>query len=248
MVACFIDCLPSTAYCILLIYYSRMNHPHKSYLDEYKISIDKLVPLTPPEIREEALKYYKELSENNDSTAKQIHQALSLIGRKEFPYRKAYDELCAGDEEQRLQVLVYDRIDESVKKKVHSVVQHGVMLDDFVSSDMFEALEPEERLQIDQAILLAEDTLDHQCDERAHKKQQQYETLVENWKQESSRLQGLIDNLRAMGDQDQKWKGEIDSVCDRLEEGWSIVERDPSEEEVKKELEYWNTVLHETEE
>lgn len=225
-----------------------MTHPHQSFLDEFKISIDKLVPLTPPEITEEALKLHKELSENMDATAKQIHQALSLIGRKEYPYRKAYNELCAGDEEQRLQELVFDRIDENVKKKVHSVTQHGVMLDDFISSDMFEALEPEERLQIEQAILLAEDTLDHQCDERAHKKQQQYETLVENWAQESARLQGLIDGLRAMGDGDPKWKGEIDSICDRLEEGWSIVERDPSEEEIKKELEYWNTVLHETEE
>ncbi len=224
-----------------------MKHPHQSYLDEFKISIDKLVPLTPAEVKEQALALHKELSENMDATTKQIHQALSLIGRKEFPYRKAYNELCAGDEEQRLQKLVFDRIDEEVKKKVHAVVQHGVMLDDYISSDMFEQLEPEERLQIEQAILLAEDTLDHQCDERAQKKQQQYETLVEDWQKESARLQGLIDNLRAMGDEDDKWKGEIDSVCDRLEEGWSIVERDPSEEEVKKELEYWNTVLHETE-
>lgn len=225
-----------------------MTHPHQSYLDEFKIAIDKLVPLTPAEVKEEALKLHKELSENLDTGTKQIHQALSLIGRKEFPYRKAYHELCAGDEEQRLQQLVFERVDENVKKKVQAVTQHGVMLDDFVASDMFEDLKPEERLQIDQAILLAEDTLDHQCDERAHKRHQQYEELVDYWKQEAARLQGLIDNLRAMGDEDPKWRGEIDSVCDRLEEGWSIVERDPSEEEIKKELEYWNTVLHETEE
>jgi len=226
-----------------------MKHPHQAFLDEYKISIDKLVPLTPSEIKAEALKFHKELSEDVNSTSKQIHQALSLTGRKEYPYRKAYDELCAGDEEQRLQELVFDRIDEDVKKKVHAVTQHGVMIDDYISSDMFEEqLTPQERLQIEQAVLLAEDTLDHQCDERAHKKQLQYDTLVENQKLESSRLQGLIDGLRSMGDNDPKWKGEIDSVCDRLEEGWSIVERDPSEEEIKKELEYWNTVLNEVEE
>lgn len=225
-----------------------MTHPHQSYLDEFRISIDKLVPLTPLEIKDEAMKLYEELSANAQATLKQIHQALSLIGRKEFPYRKAYHELCAGDEEQRLQQLVFDRVDENVKKKVQAVIQHGVMLDDFVASDLFDELKPEERLQIEQAILLAEDTLDHQCDERAHKRQQQYDELVDHWKQEAARLQGLIDNLRAMGDEDPKWRGEIDSVCDRLEEGWSIVERDPSEEEIKKELEYWNTVLHESEE
>ncbi|MBU4314806.1 hypothetical protein KJ673_00170 [Patescibacteria group bacterium] len=226
-----------------------MTHPHQSFLDEFKISIDKLVPLTPPEIKEEALKIYKELSENLDADTKQIHQALSYVGRKELPYRKAYNELCAGDEEQRLQKLVLERLDDEVKKKMLAVTQHGVMLDDYVASDMFEEqLTPAERLQIEQAILLAEDTLDHQCDERAHKRQAQYDDLVDHWTKEAARLQGMIDNLRAMGDEDPKWTGEINSVADRLEEGWSIVEHDPSEEEIKKELEYWNTVLHETEE
>jgi hypothetical protein len=226
-----------------------MTHPHQSYLDEFKISIDKLVPLTPLEIKDEANKILKDLSNDVNADEKQIHQALTLIGRKEFPYRKAYQELCAGDEEQRLQKLVFERIDESVKSKITAVTEHGVMIDDFVASDMFEEqLTPQERLQVEQAILLAEDTLDHQCDERAHKRHAQYEDLVDRWTKEAARLQGLIDNLRAMGDEDPKWKGEIDSVCDRLEEGWSIVERDPSEEEIKKELEYWNTVLHETEE
>lgn len=225
-----------------------MNHPHQSYLDEFKISIDKMVPLTPPEIIEEANKLHTELSSNLDTTTKQIHQALTLVGRKEFPYRKAYHELCAGDEEKRLQQLVFDRIDESVTKKVQTYTNHGVMIDDYINSKMFEELTPEERLQIEQAVLLAEDTLDHQCDERAHKRQQQFEELVENWRKESDRLQGLIDGLRTMGAQDEKWKGEVDSICDRLEEGWSIVERDPQEEEIKKELEYWNTVLHETDE
>ncbi|EKD47276.1 MAG: hypothetical protein ACD_66C00138G0001, partial [uncultured bacterium] len=245
---CFI--LPPTLnFKLFTLYYNHMTHPHQSYLDEFKISMDKLVPLTPPEIAEEALKIHKELSEDINATEQQIHQALSLIGRKEFPYRKAYNELCAGDEEQRLQQLVMERIDEDVKKKLQDVTRHGVMLDDYVASSMFEdQLNPQERLQIEQAILLAEETLDHQCDERAHKRQAQYEELVDRWTKEATRLQSLINNLRAMGDEDPKWKGEVNSVCDRLEEGWSIVERDPSEEEVKKELEYWNTVLHETEE
>lgn len=226
-----------------------MLHPHQSFLDEFKISIEKLVPLTPPEIKQGALKLLGELSENLAVDEKQIHQALTYIGRKEFPYRKAYEELCAGDEEQRLQKLVFERIEEDVKNKLLAITQHGVMLDDYVASDMFETeLTAPERLQIEQAILLAEDTLDHQCDERAHKRHAQYEDLVDRWTKEATRLQGLIDNLRAMGDEDLKWKGEINSVCDRLEEGWSIVERDPSEEEIKKELEYWNTVLHDTEE
>ena len=51
-----------------------------------------------------------------------------------------------------------------------------------------------------------------------------------------------------MGEGDEKWEGEINSIANRLEEGWSVVERDPTEEEIVKELEYWNTVLHDIDE
>lgn len=225
-----------------------MPHPHQSFLDEFKIAIDELVPLTPPELIEEAKKLHKELSENQEATEKQIHQAVSLVGRKEFPYRKAYLEICAGDEEQRLQSEVFERLDEAVKKKIEDVVGSGVLLDDYVKSKLFEEqLTADERYQVEQAILLSEDVLDSQCDDRAHRRQQEYETLVKKWTDEASRLQGMIDQLRSMGSEDAKWAAEIGGVADRLEEGWSVVERDPEEEEIVKEIEYWNTVLHEDE-
>lgn len=226
-----------------------MPHPHQSFLDEFKISIDKLVPLTPKEVIDEAWKLHQELLADENATEKQIHQALSLVGRKEFPYRKAYEELCAGDEEQRLQKLVFERLDEKLAKKIQEMTQHGVILDEYVKSDLFEEqLDGDERYQVQQAILLADDVLDNQCDDRAKKRAEDYQKLVDKWTQEAARLQGMIDNLRQMGAGDPKWGPEINSVCNRLEEGWSIVEQDPSEEEIKKEIEYWTTVLTEDEE
>lgn len=226
-----------------------MPHPHQAFLDEFKIAIDKLVPLTPKEIIDEAHFLHKELTESEDATEKQIHQAVTLIGRKEYPYRKAYLEICAGDEEQRLQGQVFERLDDVVRKKIEDITKHGVMLDDFVRSKLFEEkLEPDERYQIENSILLAEEVLNSQCDDRAHKRKMEFEQLVEKWTKESNRLQGLIDSLRKMGEGDAKWMAEINGVADRLEEGWSVVERDPSEEEIKKEMEYWATVLHEGEE
>ncbi len=57
----------------------------------------------------------------------------------------------------------------------------------------------------------------------------------------------MIEQLKKLADKDEKWRTEIESVAERLEEGWSIVERDPREEEIVKELEYWNTVLNDIE-
>ena len=205
-----------------------------------------MVPLTPKEVVDEAKALHAELLANEDATEKQIHQALSVIGRKEYPYRKAYDELCAGDEEQRLQAAVFDRLEDDVKKKIQEMTSHGVILEEYVASPLFEEqLEGDERYQVEQAILLADEVLDNQCDDRAHKRKTDYETLVKKHTEEAEKLQGQINQLRAMAGEDPKWTAEIEGAAARLEEGWAITEKDPSEVEITKELEYWNTVLHE---
>ncbi len=226
-----------------------MGNPHEYLLQEYKISIDKLVPLTPQTIVDEAKKLYEELSKNPAVTEQQIRQALVLIGRKEFPYRKAYQELCATDEEQRLQVEVFKRLEPAIAEKVKKSTSHGVHVLDYVNSKLFEReLEATERYQVEQAILLAHDVLNKQCDERAQERQQNFSTLVDQWQKYADKLQQMIDQLRGLAERSPDNASEIIGKADQLEEGWSIVERDPSENEVKHELETWMAVLEESEE
>ncbi len=226
-----------------------MSHPHEYLLQEFKISIDKLVPLTPPVVLEEANKIYDELSANPGATEKQIKQALILIGRKEYPYRKAYVELCAQDEEKRLQAEILKRLDGTIAEKVKHMVDSGVHVQDYVNSKLFERdLEATERYQVEQAILLAHDVLNKQCDERAKERQQNFEDLVARWKQEEERLQQMIDQLKGMAERDMTYADEILGKAEQFEEGWSIVERDPTEEEIKQEIAHWTTILEEADE
>lgn len=225
-----------------------MSHPHEYLLQEFKISIDKLVPLTPNAVTVEAHALHDELAANENATEKQIRDALVYIGKKEFPYRKAYHELCAGDEEQRLQKLVFDRLDTSVSAKVSAVTTHGVHVLDYVNSRLFdEQLTADERYQVEQAILLAHDSLDKQCNERASARKQTFEELVVRWQAEQARIQGLIDTLKGFAERDGKWRDEVLGRVAQLEEGWSVVERDPTEEEITKEIEYWTVVFAENE-
>jgi hypothetical protein len=226
-----------------------MQHPHHFFLDEFKIAIDKLVPLTPAAIKEEATALHGELSENMEATEGQIAEAMGTIGRKEYPYRKAFHELCAGDEEQRLQEAVFDRLEDGVKKKIQEMTNHGVILEDYVKSDLFEnQLEADERYQVLQAIELADEVLEHQCDDRAKNRASSYEELVAKYQEEAKRLQGMIDQLRTMADGSAEQGSDILASVNRLEEGWSVTSSDPAEEEIKKEIEYWQTVLAEGEE
>ncbi len=226
-----------------------MQHPHHFFLDEFKIAIDKLVPLTPAAIKEEAAALHKELSDDLNATEEQIAEAMGVIGRKEYPYRKAFHELCASDEEQRLQEAVFDRLEEGVKAKIQEMTSHGVILEDYVKSDLFEKqLEADERYQVQQAIELADEVLSHQCDDRAKQRAATYEELVVKYQEEVKRLQGMINQLRTMAGESAEQSADILASVNRLEEGWSITSNDPAEEEIKKEIEYWQTVLAEGDE
>ncbi len=217
-------------------------HPHQAFLNELEIAIKELVPTTPEEIVNEAKELHTSLSENPETNAEQIHKALVEIGRKEYPHRKAYHDMCDGDEEQRLKTLVFDRIDDAVQKKIEETVQY-VLLEDFVKSELFETLlTGDERYQVSNAITMAQDTLDHQCDDRCNHKQEEYKTLVENREKEAQGIQKGIDEIRALANEFTEHASDINASVYRLEEGWSITQKDPSVEEIQKEKEYWMSV------
>lgn len=223
-----------------------MPNDHQGVLQEFRIAIRQLVPLTPKEIIEEAHRIADDLEGNENVTAHQIRQALIYIGKKEFPYRKAYQELCASDEETRMQTIVLNRLDAAIKEKMEPVAKYGVHILDYVQSSLFETqLNGEERLQVDAAIISAHDELNKQCDDRATQRKANYEELVTRWSATEEKIQSLIEILRGMADRDEKWKSEILGKVEVFEEGWSVTESDPTEEEVQKEIEYWAGVFQE---
>ncbi len=225
-----------------------MPHPHEYLLKEYALSIEKLVPLTPEPIIAEAKKLHETLSADENASERQIRQALIYIGKKEYPYRKAYESLCASDEEMRLQEAALKKIDTEIVAKMKPALDSGVHLTDYVNSKLFEKdLTSEERYRVEQAILEAHDVIGKQCDDRAKERAETYEKLVADAKAEQEKMQALIDGLRAMAERDPKWASEIIGKADQFEEGWSIVERDPSYDEIQKEIENWTAVFEEAE-
>lgn len=223
-----------------------MSHPHQYLLDEYRISINKLVPLTPPDVREEAERLYAELSGNEHASERQIQQALVEVGKKEYPYRKAYEALCATDEEKRFEEAAFAKIDAPIAEKIRAVTSHGVHLTDYVNSKLFETqLEPDERYHVEQAVLAAHDVINRQCDERSHARQESFSSLVAEWSTKRDEIQRLINELRSMAERSPELAGEILGKADAFEEGWSIVSRDPEEREVREALASFATQLEE---
>lgn len=224
-----------------------MSHPHAEVLQDFRHALARLVPLAPKEVVDEANQIAADLEANESSTPEQIRQALIYIGKKEFPYRKAYQELCAGDEEARLQTLVLGNLSDEILEKMEPVTKYGVHILDFVKSSQYETLLAEDdRSVVDREILAAHDVLNRQCDERAASRQGAFDELVARWSAAAVRIQMLIDTLRAMAERDEQYSDDILARVRQFEEGWSMIEQDPTEDDVQKEIVYWTGVLSET--
>lgn len=220
-----------------------MQDAHQSIIEEIKLTIEKMVPMTPVEIVEKAQSLLKEVEGNRQINPAQLNEALVEIGRLEYPYRKAYHDLCGTDEEKRLRELVVERVDEDIREKLEEAFSYNLILDDFVKSHLFEEMDDEHRYQVTNAISMAEDVLEHQCDERAHSQKLKFEELVKKREQEVSALQARIDFLRDLARTHANHADELLATVERLEEGWSILSKDPNAEEIEKEIEYWQAIL-----
>jgi hypothetical protein len=226
-----------------------MSHPHKSMLDEFQYAIDHFVSTLPDEVKMEADKLLKDLSSNQTADEDAIKKAFHDIGVKEYPHRKAYQELTLSSAGDRINDLVIEHIEDDVKKVVKPLLDSGVSLNELTSSEMFEKkLTPEQRYQIEDGIMVAKSKLADELDGKISEHSDEYQVLLKKWQGEVGELEAAIkklEGLAAQGKGDQKQ--EILDKAKRYKQGFLLTERDPELGELKKEIEYWEDSFKEDE-
>ncbi len=223
-----------------------MKHPYEYSLKEYKFAIDHLAPTVPTEVKEEAMKMYEMLIGNQAATPDSIHEALVKTGKAEYPHRHAYAELTRTAGGAKRNELVLEHVDETVRAKLKALLDTGATLDEIVKSNLFEEqLTADERYQVQDGILDADEHMKEEMEGMVEKKKADYDALVEKYKKQMEMIQTEIEKLRALASKDPKWKAEILDKAAQLEEGWSVTEKDPTLENVQKEIEYWRGTLGE---
>jgi len=71
----------------------------------------------------------------------------------------------------------------------------------------------------------------------------EYQGLVKQWIEKQQQIEGKISELRSLSEQKVEFKDEILDEVKVLEEGWSVVERDPNLDKIKQKIEYWKGKL-----
>ena len=94
------------------------------------------MPTLPDSIKDEAKSIHSKLLNDQSSDEVAIKTVFHDLGIKEYPHRKAYEELTLEKGAARLIELVLEHVDDSVIKIIKPHLDSGVSLNELVSSDI----------------------------------------------------------------------------------------------------------------
>lgn len=223
-----------------------MNHPHEFLLQEYQVAIDHLAPTVPADVKIQAQKLHDDLLADPNATEDEVRAALSMTGAAEYPHRHAFNELTAGGVEARRVEITLEHVESEVAEKVKKLTDSGVTMNEVTNSKLFETdFTPEERHQIEDALLDADIHIREEFGKDAVSDEKKYAALLKKWEKRRDEILAKIDELEALKNKDEKWHDEIVEKVKRFREGFSVTEADPELEEVEKEIEYWRGTMGE---
>ncbi len=223
-----------------------MSHIFQSHLDEYQFAINHLAPTVPAEIKERAQRMHDDLLSNPEATEDEIDAAMAQTGLAEYPHRHAFQELTAGGVEARRVEIVLEHVEPEVAEKVKKMVDSGVGMAELVDSSLFETdFTPEERHQVEDALLDADIHIREEFGKDAAADEKKYAALLKKWEKTRDAIAAKIDELDALKNKDEKWHDDIVEKVSRFREGFLVTEPDPTLEEVEKEIEYWKGTMGE---
>ncbi len=227
-----------------------MPHPQKWLLEEFQQAIRHFAPTLPKEIKKEATEIHDRLLADEKADEAQIRKAFYDVGVKEYPYRKAYQELTRGEAGAQMKELVLEHVDEIVRGMIKPHLDSGVSLEELVKSDLFASqLSAAQQYQVEDGILVASSKISDELKvQKNPTESSHYNVLVKKWTAHAQEIQKAIDVLEALGKKgDDNQRREIIEKVTVFREGFLVTEPDPELEEIKKEAEYWEEIFAEGE-
>lgn len=221
-------------------------HVYSELLDVFRLAIRGFVPTIPKALKQEAKDTLETLQKNFNADERQIKQAFFDVSLKEYPYRRAYQELTQGETGKRLVEFVLEHVDPSVRAFLKLHLDAGVSLQELMKSDLFETgLTPAEQYQVEDGVFVASSKISDDVKYGSGQTHITYERLVKKWQDHALEIRRAIDELEALAEQgDAAQRAEILEKVARFREGFLITEEDPDFEAVTREVEYWKELFN----
>lgn len=230
--------------CVGILYIELMPHKYQNELNLLKLAIEK----TPFSFsRDERARFEVRLSalEADPQTKRdEIEAAIVEVGKATWPHRKAYEDMFAAYAKEKFEDEFIKNLDKDLRAKYENFTRAGGSLHDYRRTrEMEQAFTPEEYIRIEDAIFEARKFLDSYMETVISDKADEYNETVKRYGAKQRDCANMIESLKEMARTSEKWAPEIMDKVQKFEEGWSAIERDFDEDQLKHEIEYWQGVI-----
>lgn len=219
-----------------------------AFLNELIFAVAHLPPVIPEDVMAEIQKRLSEVKSFGPKVTDDIvRDAMIAIGKMEWPYRHAYNEILPMFAKGKELELLLEHLSPELRKKVNDISGGDVTIAELMSSKVFET-----EFTADEKFLLEEATLEareHTAKYIAEQIQANAEckTAFENALTKARADQVILDEtisrLEALAGVDEHWGVEIKNKVEQFRLGWSIAEKDARTEIVEQEIDYWKGIL-----
>jgi hypothetical protein len=216
---------------------------HTYSLQLLREAIEKAPKAFPEERRSAMLAEHARLAADSNVALSQIEDAIVAFGKEIWPYRKAYQEIhdAYGKDEPYLR----ETLSPATRTKYGAFVAGGGKLEDVRGGGELErTFTPEEKHEIEEAWLAARERAHRELDALiAGEWKQKFESSLAALRGRQAEIEKRIAALRALAGESPKWAAEILDKVKVFEEGWSGVEREVSEDDIRGEIDYYHGVI-----
>lgn len=225
----------------------KLEHPCQFTLDLILKMIERAPVTFPAEKKEEMKKKHAEFLKNKKISCAKIEEMVAKFGREIWPYRKAWEEMYKRYGHPKEGEYFESKLPKPMHDKYFAckVKGGGHCLREYRMCGLMEkCFTPEEKFDLDQAVLFALSQAKADVDKLVlEEKKDEYEKLFEKWSEKQKIMTAKIEELRKLALANPKWQAEILDKIKTIEQGWSIIERDITLEEIEKIIDFYQGAI-----
>lgn len=229
-------------------------HPYQYTLELLRLAILHLPPSFPKEKRRGYEKKLDQFLDKPKTKYEDIQKVIVSLGYESWADRKAYEEMYSRYGHSSEEAFLLEHLDAGVREKYERFINEGGKLRYVATVKSEEQLRqpspferyftPEEKFAIEQALIIALDYARKEINDLVvGAKRSEYAELVKQYDVTQEHIADKIEELRRLASVSKKWEPAISDRVRLLEEGWSVVEKGATLEEVTQEVEYWKGTL-----
>lgn len=217
----------------------------KALLDELKWAVEHLPPTFPSAEKKKAEDVLAAFLANPKVSESEIETEIVSLGRASWPHRKAFEIIHERYSKEKEAGYFRGHLSMALRKKYDTFPQKGVSIHEVTRAKDFEwFFNPEEKFQLEEATFEAhEQTIRDTRELIAGAQKGEYAAELAAYEERQKILFAHIETLRVLAAKSDQWAPEIMDKVRMFEDGWLALEREPNEEILIGEIDYYRNLI-----